>query len=149
MDSELIHVCVVCGQRAIQRCQRCHGEWYCDAACQRLRWAQHKPECDTGTTNYQRGMTLERAWILGTFETEHRAKLRKILAEHSGDLVVRANLNIEEPATQRGEVSVDLKVTFEQYLDYCASKLKLYGNYFPGGKGMGKVADGMRAERYR
>ncbi|PIL28918.1 hypothetical protein GSI_08965 [Ganoderma sinense ZZ0214-1] len=37
--------CTVCGKRASSRCSSCQSVSYCDAACQRADWAQHKPAC--------------------------------------------------------------------------------------------------------
>ena len=37
--------CARCGEAASKRCAACGGPAYCGAACQKLDWKRHKPEC--------------------------------------------------------------------------------------------------------
>jgi hypothetical protein len=44
--SELLSACGFCGEPgATKRCSRCRLQCYCDAACQRAAWAEHKAVC--------------------------------------------------------------------------------------------------------
>jgi len=42
-----VSACGFCGERgATKRCSRCRRQCYCDAACQRAAWAEHKTVCN-------------------------------------------------------------------------------------------------------
>jgi hypothetical protein len=39
--------CAACGKEALQmlKCSRCKAAFYCDAACQKRHWQEHKAAC--------------------------------------------------------------------------------------------------------
>ncbi|KAI0748735.1 hypothetical protein C8Q80DRAFT_756207 [Daedaleopsis nitida] len=42
-----LYRCATCGKctALVRECKGCHGEWYCDEACQRSHWPEHRIVC--------------------------------------------------------------------------------------------------------
>jgi hypothetical protein len=42
-----LRTCAACGNQALQmlKCSRCKAAFYCDAACQKRHWREHKAAC--------------------------------------------------------------------------------------------------------
>ncbi|KAI0808001.1 hypothetical protein C8Q74DRAFT_107333 [Fomes fomentarius] len=42
-----LYQCSTCAKQSalVRKCSRCHSAWYCDAACQRAHWQEHKKKC--------------------------------------------------------------------------------------------------------
>jgi hypothetical protein len=51
MLEEAHRICAACGAKRLQmlRCSRCKAAFYCDAACQKRHWREHKAACGAAT----------------------------------------------------------------------------------------------------
>ena len=49
--------CAACGKKQLQmlRCSRCKAAFYCDAACQKRHWQEHKAACGEAAAGGQGG----------------------------------------------------------------------------------------------
>ena len=54
--------CFHCGKRGhdLPRCRQCSQAYYCDSACQRKHWKQHRPVCQAAVAALARHATRER-----------------------------------------------------------------------------------------
>jgi hypothetical protein len=45
-----VRICAACGKKALQmlKCSRCTAAFYCDAACQKRHWREHRAACGAG-----------------------------------------------------------------------------------------------------